>query len=144
MPLKEVAVCLFWTALLIVAVPRMRRYWRGEQPAELERTWRRIWPYGEAALQGWLRAQTAIYIGACFLLLAYLPVVLRPIADDSARPILALLLWVGSAGVVIMVAIAVSIVMFNVPKRVVFPALRDQEGMLMGWWRRRRARRPER
>lgn len=142
MTLNEVALSLLWTAFLLAAVPRMRRYWSGEPPADLERALRRIWPYSEAALQGWLRAQTAMYIGAWFLLFAYLSAVLHPSAAQSTRPILAWIVPAAFAGVVVMVAMAASIVLFNVPKRLVFPALREQEGLLIRWWRVRRGRPP--
>jgi hypothetical protein len=138
MTLNEAVISLFWTAGLLAVAPRMWSYWRGEEPADLERNWRRIWPYGDAALQGWIRAQTTLFLAAWFVLLAYFSAVLRSPAEPSARPIIGLALPIGIIGLFAMVVLAASIVLFNWPKRLVFPALRHQEGLLTSWWRRRR------
>jgi hypothetical protein len=145
MTLSEIVVLAILITGWLAALLAYRRAWKGgETLAKVERIWRNVWPYSEAALQGWLRAQLAIYIGGSFLLLGYAATVLRPSADASARPNLSMILLIGLIGLVTMFAIAVSIVLFNTPKRLVFPALRDQEGLLVRWWRQRRGRTPKR
>jgi hypothetical protein len=142
MTVREGVVLSIWIALILVATLRLPRYWRGEPPVDIERNLRRFWPYSEAALQGWLRALTAAYIAAWFMLFGMLAIVLVPSADQSAGPIVAWIVLASIAGTVAMVAIAASIIMFNWPKRLVFPALREQEGLLSRWWRLRRNRPP--
>lgn len=139
MTLQAALVAFFWTGLLLFGVPRMRKYWRGEPPADIERNLRMIWPYGEAALQGWLRALSTFYIAGWFTLFGYLALVLYPFTDPAARRMVAL---VTLAGAVVAAGMASSIILFNRPKRIVFPALRDQEGLLTRWWRLRRDRPP--
>ena len=145
MTLFEIVVLGVSTAGWLAALLAYRRAWKGgETLAKVARIWRHVWPYSEAALQGWLRAQLAIYIGGWFLLLGYAAAVVRPTADPSIRPNLSLILLIGFVGLVIMFAIAVSIALFNMPKRLVFPALRNQEGLLVRWWRQRRRQTPKR
>ena len=132
------------TALLLAALPAVRSVWKGgDALARVERTWRRIWPYSEAALQDWLRAQMAVYLGVSFMTLAYPAAVLSRTSDGSIGPIPSLVLWMGITGFVAMIAITISIVLFNVPKRLALPALRDQEGLLVRWWHLRRRRTPD-
>lgn len=132
------------TVALLAGLPAFRGMWKGgDALTRVERTWRRIWPYSEAALQGWLRAQMAVYLGVCFITLVYPAAVLVRTSNGSTGPILHLALWTGITGFVAMIATTISIVLFNVPKRLALPALRDQEGLLVRWWRLRRRRTPE-
>ena len=137
MALSESVIFVLWAGGLLLLMPRMQKLWSGEGLADLERNWRRIWPYGEAALQGWLRASVAFYIGGWFVALAYAAAVLLPTAAGSIKPALVLAVWTGTTGLFVMVAIAIAIVLFNAPKRLVFPVLRSQEGMLKAWSRER-------
>jgi hypothetical protein len=123
----------------LAAVPAFRGMWKGGDGLQrVARLWRRIWPYSEAALQGWLRAQMAIYLGLCFATLAYPAAVLLRTSDGRTNSVLTLVFWTGATGFIAMIATTISLVIFNVPKRLALPALRDQEGLLVGWWRRRR------
>jgi hypothetical protein len=127
------------TVALLAALPAFRGMWRGgDALARVERLWRRIWPYSEAALQGWLRAQMAVYIGGWFMTVAYPPAVLLRTSDGPDAPILRAVFWIGATGFIATIAAAISIVLFNVPKRLALPALREQQGLLGGWWHRRR------
>lgn len=129
---------------LLGALASLRRAWEGgETLARVERTWRSVWPYSEAALQGWLRAQLALVLGGCFMVLAYPAAALSPTEDRSAQTALDLIFWTGVTGFAAMIVMVISIVLFNVPKRLAPPALRDQEGLLSRWWRLRKIRMPK-
>ena len=120
-------------------LPAFRGMWKGgDALARVERLWRRIWPYSDAALQGWLRAQMAIYLGWGSIALAYPALVLLRTSDASTKPILSLVFWAGAAGFIAMIVLIVSIVLFNVPKPLALPSMRDQEGLLVRWCRERR------
>jgi hypothetical protein len=135
---NQAVVLVVLAAGLFAGLPAFRGMWKGGQAlGRVERLWRRVWPYSEAALQGWLRAQMAVYLAACFLVLAYPAAVLHHTADGSTQPVLSAVLWAGFAGLVSMVVVVISIVLFNVPKRLALPSLREQEGLLVGWWRLR-------
>jgi hypothetical protein len=143
MTTDQMFVAVIMAAALLAAMPAFRGMWRGgDALAKVERLWRRIWPYSESALQAWLRAQMAVYLGGCSLTLAYPALVLMRTSDGSTSPILSVVAWTGVTGFVTMIAFVISIVMFNVPKRLVIPSLRNQEGLLVRWWRRR-SRSPE-
>lgn len=137
MILLQVIVGAFWAFLLLAALPSMRRYWKGEPPTKVEWVWRSIWPYGAAALQGWLRAQTSLFISAWIALPGYIAAVLLPTLERHQRPAVELIVTISFAVVMIMAGVAVCAALFNKPKFLVFPALRQQEGLLVGWWRRR-------
>lgn len=98
-----------------------------------------MWPYSEAALQGWLRAQIAIYIAGWFLLLAPVGILIR-YAAPSVRSLVASVAIAAIVGLLMMVAISASIVLFNAPKWLVVPALRDQEGLVSEWRKSRRGK----
>lgn len=122
----------------LAGFPALRGMWKGgDGLARVERGWRRFWPYGEEALQGWLRAQMAVYLVTWFMLITYPAALMVPAASASTRPLVTLVLWIGLAGFVAMVVATISIVLFNAPKRLALPELRDQEGLLTGWIRRR-------
>jgi hypothetical protein len=130
---------LIWVALLLEALPAFRAMWTGgEGLARVERLWRRVWPYSEEALQGWLRAQAAVYLGGWFLTFAYLAGVLSHSAEGSTRLVLVLVLRIGFIGFAGAIAMAISIVLFNVPKRLALPSLREQDGLVRSWRLRRR------
>lgn len=117
-------------ALFLVALPAFRRLWRGEGLADLEQMWRNVWPYSQAALQDMLRATFALYLSGWCLLIAYPSILLLPNARGLGRFLCGLGTLTGVIGTVALIAVAISIVLFNRPKTLVFPALRKQEGML--------------
>lgn len=131
-------------AVLLAALPAFRGIWRGgDALARAEQLWRRIWPYSESALHGWLRAQVAIYLGGWFLAVAYPTSILLRTSDATIRPTVRLFFWATVIGFLAMVALTITIVLFNQPQRLALPQLRDQEGLLTRWWRRRRNHSPE-
>lgn len=135
MTIFEIAQLGVGAAAFLVALPVFRNVWKGDGLAKFERTWRGFWPYSETALQDLLRASLALYIAVLFVLIAYPSALLLPTAHQPVRFLLGLGTLVGVIGTVGMFGAAICIVLFNSPKRLVFPALRDQEGLLA---RRRR------
>lgn len=144
MELSQVIVFAGWSALMVLAFPRLRRAWNGtgDSLANITRIARSFWPYSEAALQGWVRAQVALYIGGLFMEV-YPAAVLVHTAEVPTKYVLYLIALVGVIGMFFMAAVAAAIVFFNVPKRLVFPPMRSQHGLLRTW-RDARRRRSER
>lgn len=128
--MSDLIVAVVWLGLLLVLLPRMRAIWRGGAAlASLEAVWTAFWPYSPRSLRAWLRATVAMYVGGYFLLLMTVGVLIRG-ADKALRPWLAATALIGLAGTVAMVALAVSIVLFNRPKWLALPAMRSDEGLL--------------
>lgn len=132
------------TLVLFGVLPRFRALWRGgEAIVETERFYRRFWPFSDAALQGWLRAQVAILIDFVCIYVAGIGAMLRSLVSPTERLAPELIRLVGLAGLAVMTLIVVSIVLFNAPKRFVIPELRGQRGLVAHWRSSRRGNRPE-
>lgn len=120
--------------VFVLTLPRYPALWRGGQAvADTERFYRAFWPYGEQALQGWLRAQVAGLVDFAFLFLGGTGAILKPLVAPADRFIPELMRVVGLAGFILMTAIVISIVLFNIPKRFVIPELRQQDGLVSHW-----------
>src|SRR5215213_5033748 len=135
----EEAVEVVWVALVAIAVRGLRRAWKDRaRLARLERIWRNFWPYSETALQGWLRAQVAISLIGFVLAAMYPVAILFRTTSGSTKLTLALIILLGVVAIVLMVGLVIAVALFNVPRFLVFPAMRDQEGVVVQWWHRRR------
>ena len=133
------------TLVFLLTLPRARALWRGGPAiAETERFYRSFWPYSDAALRGWLRAQVAGMLDFMCAYVAGTEAVLKSLVPRGAWPILEMLGVIGLAGVFLMTVAVVSIVLFNMPKLLVIPELRGQEGLVAYWRRSRRNHPPHR
>lgn len=131
---------LICVAILVLAARPFVGYWRGRGLEDLRRRYQTFWPYGAAALEGWLRAQLVIYAAGCLLTVGLVLALLLPAADQTTRSVLTQLGTTIFVALVITCVLVLSIVLFNEPRRLSLPALRNQEGVVSAWWRQRRHR----
>jgi hypothetical protein len=125
------------TALVLLSVRPFVGYWQGVGVDELRNRYLKVWPYGPSALESWLRAQMALYLALVILVVAYGIALLAASSDAEDRPPLKALSALGFVAFAFMAAVAASIVLFNFPKGLALPSLRNQEGLLISWWRAR-------
>lgn len=130
MPLTDLILILLWAVALIALFPLFRRIWQGGVALDrLEHRWRRIWPYGERLLRGWIRAQVSIYICGYFILFALAGVGIAH-TEWPLKLLFAATALAGFIGVLLMLVSTVLIILFNAPKFLVIPRLRSEEGLL--------------
>jgi hypothetical protein len=124
-------VAIGFLALVVGATAVAARLWRAPE-GWLEGRLSGIWPYGGPLLRGFVRAFGAITIAAAALPLG----LLAGWVVGAEALIVCLGVFLVSWGV------AVSVALFNRPRFVVPPPLRQQPGALREWTSRRRADRP--
>jgi hypothetical protein len=144
MTLSDALALVVLGLVFVVTLPRYPALWRGGQAiADTERFYRAFWPYGEPALQGWLRAQVAGLLDFAFVFLGGTGAILKPLVPQADRFIPEAMRLIGVGGFGLTTAIVISIVLFNVPKRFVIPEMREQEGLVAHWRRSRRRDAPK-
>lgn len=137
----QVVALIFMTALTVVALTQLRRIWRGELTDLHEAGSRDYWPLGEALRRGFLRGLVVGIVGFTCLLIALAAAIA---ADELTGTAAAALERTGQALFLLFVVLLVvdaGVTLFNRPKFVVPPYLRDEPGALAMWLRRGRRRR---
>lgn len=91
------------------------------------------WTFSESAWKGWRRASGLLLIdGVFFVVGAWV----APLGQRHAIPLAIPLLF---GGVTLLIAVLANLVIFfNVPKALVAPELRHEEGIAAEWWSRRK------
>lgn len=126
---KVVATVAAALALLLIAW-RLPRYWRREiEPGYDERRPFALWLLDGATYRGYVRAAPVLFVTFVFLM----AVVFFLAPDDGSEPETNLGAWVSLAGVGLGVALSVSIALFNRPRSLVVPHLRNQPGAVAEW-----------
>jgi len=125
-----IVAALVGSAVLLVRFPA---FWRGETAAASLASLRPIWPLGEPSLHGAVRAGGLALVGFPALMVGALAGKL--IAAGAF----------GQAGVGYLIALAcivgsLSVVLFNRPRILVPPSMRDQPGAVVEWRLRRQRR----
>lgn len=141
-----VAFLLIATGWLIAVVPtRIPRIWSGE--VKFSHASPRWWSWGQATWRGFVRA---VPIGAtmgwgglvvaawCLLLLSSIQGTAF-IGNGLARAVLEVVFVAGASIAVLAFATSLAILLFNQPKWVVPPSLRNESGALRTWLNRRGA-----
>lgn len=135
--------CVSWLPLSILtlgcigAILRWPALWSQKtQASQRKPGW---WPYDVANWRGWVRGMPVGIAGAAFLLVAAWPAAVEgwSVQDHTA---VAVLVLIGSTGLMLCCALMASIMLVNRPRAFVPPQLRHQQGALHTWRRRRRSR----
>ncbi len=132
------AVTALLVAVLIFATAKFRGIWSG---ANLDRLRANLswWPYSRMALEGWIRALPVGLVGAYAVALgSFALALIRLGVADPYRDWMVRLIVVSLVAAPFAVLVMLLIIAFNVPRFLVPPPLRNQEGLVTAWWRRRR------
>jgi hypothetical protein len=116
--------------IVLLGTSFIPRYW--SHPVEYRPPRPEWWFFGDAVWRGFLRSLPAAVIGAWFLILATFGIVLsnRKIIDESVP------VWLG-LGFFLFGVLAITIALFNWPKFLVPPSLRDEPGAVQEWLQHR-------
>jgi hypothetical protein len=126
-----IVLLAFSCALSILAAVGLVRLWRTEAVSRRMPSW---WPYGGALWRGFTRAMPAGALGFWILIAAIVVGAFVP-ADETSFGLHAPV-WYVVATVILFVGALVlqaTIVLFNQPKFLVPPYMRDEPGALFEW-----------
>ncbi len=132
-------------ALAVAGTYRLPRYWRGETSViPLMSRW---WPFGGPLLRGWERSMPAAFASGWSLLVAFVTGSLAAAGKRTDSQPLHDLAYVGIAAIGVFflsLFVMATVVLFNRPKFIVPPHLRQQPGAVQEWFRAIRRRRGSR
>lgn len=122
---------------------RLPAFWRGETSPSSLASMRPVWPFGESSLRGAVRAGGLGLVGFAGLMVAALGGDLVHVLEQETvvRFVIATLALTGDMVALVCLAGSVSVVLFNRPRIVVPPSMRDQPGVISAWRMGRRSRR---
>ena len=148
---KMIVALVVMGVMLVPVLAALPNTWSGKGLPDLERVVRSFWFWGEASLQGFLRANPIAIVACTGLWVAgFTAELLKVIGPSIVRTVLAYLFWVGYIVFLTSLVLMVTVMLFNFPKLVVPPSLRHQPGLLtrssirkaLSRWRRRPDDRP--
>lgn len=120
---ESLALMAAWLATAL-AVYRLPELWSGDRMHRLARQVRGIWPFGDRTLLGVLRATHVVVVAFAFAVIAVTVGSLEQASSDLRQAGLVLLALSGS-----LLALAVLIAVFSVPRALIPPSLRGTESL---------------
>ena len=132
----QVVAFIFMAALSVVALTQLPRIWHGELADLHEAGSRDWWPLGEALRRGFLRGLTVGIVGFTCLLIALAAAIAADAVAGTAAIVLGRTAQAFFLLFVVLLLVDAGVTLFNRPKFVVPPYLRDEPGALAMWLRR--------
>lgn len=137
----EVAVAFVLLGLVaVISLVRLPGLWRGERHRELEHTLSWL-PYGAGFRHGVIRSQPSLLAVLLLGLLAGASIAAADLSEGALITLFTVITISLLVTLQLCVVLALTIVLFNWPKLLVPPYLREQSGMVNDWFGRQANRR---